>query len=328
MRMFGNRKALLLGLLLAASASAQSLPPAPAGEDWGTQLVDWTEAMITSYGGLFVNDGMVLLAWLCAFKVLWTLFSWGLDRSLSFAQHAHYPFPMPQVAMIFLKLAILAYLLNHYMVNFPFVGFSFHSWPMAVSKHIVLQLDNSPDSPSAVLMAFIQNPSSLVDAPVNPLAVVDGTVYLLVQAWTGLISFGMFVLSGLGFVLSGVMTVLGLYFIALWILGGRPAGWAWNWMQVLIAVASWRALGAVMEWVMARMWVDFIVNTLNGDTSIANWIAHGGICIGLTLFFLLGMTMLPLFAAAIFNGAGALGQAATSAVTSVVSTGVKLAAAA
>jgi hypothetical protein len=35
--------------------------------------------------------------------------------------------------------------------------------------------------------------------------------------------------------------------------------------------------------------------------------------------------MLPLFAAAIFNGAGALGQAATGAVSSAVTTGVRLA---
>jgi len=214
------------------------------------------------------------------------------------------------------------------MVNFPFVGFSFHSWPMAVSKHIVLVLGGSGVSPRDKVMEFLQNPSSLVTAPVNPLAVVDGIVYVLVQAWAGLISFGMFVLGGLGYVLSGVMCVIGPYFVALWIIGGRPAGWAWNWMQVMIAVASWRVLGAVMEYIMGQMWLDFIANTLNGDTSIANWIAHGGICIGLTCFFLLGMTMLPLFAAAIFNGAGALGQAATGAVSSAVSAGSRLVAAA
>jgi hypothetical protein len=37
------------------------------------------------------------------------------------------------------------------------------------------------------------------------------------------------------------------------------------------------------------------------------------------LFFVLGMTMVPLWAAQIFNGAGAVAQAATSAVGSAVS---------
>ena len=321
--MLRNRKAVLItvvGLLCAWCMQAQGgSPPPAAGEDWGSQLVDWTNAIVNNYGGVFLHDGTVLLAWLFALKVLWMLFLWANKRALSFAHHAHYPFPLPQFVLMFVKLAILVYLLNHYMVNFPFVGFSFHSFPMAISKHIVLHLDNGPQSPSAILMQYVQDPTTLVSAPVDSSAFVAGTVYLGVQAWAGLISFGMFVLGGLGFVTSGVMTVIGPYFVALWILGGWPAGWAWNWLQVLLAVGSYRALGAVMEYIMARMWLGFIQNTLNSNTSIGNWIAHGGICVGLTLFFLLGMTMLPLFAAQIFNGAGALAQAATGAVSGVAS---------
>ena len=46
---------------------------------------------------------------------------------------------------------------------------------------------------------------------------------------------------------------------------------------------------------------------------------------GLTLFFLLGMTMVPLFSAQIFNGAGALAQAATGAVSSAISSAASVA---
>ena len=310
---------LFIGIVAALSASAQVTIPTPLGEDWGSNLVDWTQQMVTSYGGVFVQDGLTELAWLCALVVLWAFFLWALNRGFSFAHHAHYPLPLPQVAMIFLKTAILAYFLNHYMVNFPGVGFSFHSWPMAVSKHMTLQLGNVPGSPRDLMMSYIQDPTSLVDKPTNPLAVLDGLVYDEVIFLMGVLSFGMFVLGGLGYVASGIFTVLGPYLIPLWLLGGRPASWAWNWMQLMIAVASYRVIGSVIEYVMAKMWVDFFQNTLNGDTSIANWIAHGGICIGLTLFFILGMTMVPLWAAQIFNGAGAMTQAATNAIGSVVS---------
>jgi len=95
--MLRNSKALLIGLLVAASASAQSGgPPAPAGEDWGAQLVDWTQTMVTNYGGVFVSDGITLLAWLAAFKVLWTIFLWGLDRGFSLPSMRIIPFRFPR----------------------------------------------------------------------------------------------------------------------------------------------------------------------------------------------------------------------------------------
>ena len=325
--MLRNRKALLLILVMAGSATAQTSAPAPAGEDWGSQIVDWTSQAVTAYGGILLSDGMTVLAYLLALKLLWVMGNWGLDKGLSLvvSHHDVHPFPFSTILKIFGKAGFLVYLLNHYMVNFPFVGFSFHNFPMAVSKHIVILLQNSASNQTDILMQYLQTPSTLVAAPVNPLAIVDAVVYLGVHAWCGLVSFGMFFLGGLGFVLSGVLTVIGPIIFVLWMLGGVPGQWAWNWFNALMAVGSYRALGEIMEYIMTRMWLDFIQNTLAGDTSTANWIAHGGICVGLTLFFLLGMTMVPLFAAQIFNGAGALAQAATGAVSSAISSAASVA---
>ena len=47
-----------------------------------------------------------------------------------------------------------------------------------------------------------------------------------------------------------------------------------------MAVGSYRVLGEILQYIMSHMWLDFIQNTLAGDTSIANWIAHGGVCVG------------------------------------------------
>ncbi len=327
--MVGNKKVILAGLWVTVAASAQSAaPPAPAGLDWGSELVDWTNQMVTSYGGVFVSDGLTELGWLCALMVVWTWFTWGLHRGLSFARHAHNPLPLPQLIMIFIKTAVFVWFLNHYMVNFPGTGFSFHNWPMAVSKHMTLVLGNQPGGAVDQLMADLQNPDLLIDKPVSQFAVMDNIVYPLVIFWSGVVSFGMFVLGGLGIVGSGIFSVIGPVLIPLWLLGGRPAGWAWNWLQVMIAFASYRVIGSVIEYIMARMWIDFFQNTLNGDTSIANWIAHGGILVGLTLFFLLGMTMVPLWAAQIFNGAGAMAQSAAGAVQNAAATAAKVVAAA
>ncbi len=320
--MLRTRKALLLGLVMAGSAAAQTGPPAPAGEDWGGQMVNWTNQAVTAYGGILLHDGMTVLAWSAGLVLLWVMLVWGLDKALSlaFRHYDAHPFPLPRIAIIFGKLALLVFLLNHYMVNFPFVGFGFHNFPMAISQHIVLLLKNADNNQTDILMQYIQTPATLITPPANPLAVVDGLVYLGVHAWCGLLSFGMFVLGGLGFVLSGVLTVVGPIIFVLWIFGGVPGQWAWNWLNALMAVGSYRAFGEIIESVMSNMWLYFIQNTLAGGTTAATWIAHAGICIGLTLFFLLAMTMVPLFAAQIFNGAGALAQQATGAVGSAIGT--------
>ena len=85
-------------------------------------------------------------------------------------------------------------------------------------------------------MQYLQTPATLIAAPLNPLAVVDGLVYLFVHCLGRLRQFGMFFLGGLGFVLSGVLVVVGPVIFVLWMWGGVPGQWAWNWFNALIAV--------------------------------------------------------------------------------------------
>jgi hypothetical protein len=309
-------KLILSSLALAATASAQTA----SGYDWGAEFVNLTNQMVSSYGGLLLQDGMTELGYLCAILVFWEFIKWGMARFAA-PHHGHFPLPLPEVGMIFAKTAFLAYLLNHYMVNFPLTGFSFHSLAMAFSQHITMQISQAQTDS---MMDFISNPAALVALPVNPLAVIDSIVYLAVILLMGILSFGMFVLGGLGFVFSGVFTLVGPIIIPWWLLRGHPAAWAWNWLQVMFAVASYRVIGAAMSYIMSSVWLDFFHNTLAGDYSAANWIAHGGAAIFLTLFFLLGMTMVPLFAAQIFNGAGAAAQAAGGAIIGAAQTAVKV----
>ena len=318
--MVRSRNVLLLVLLFCSVASAQSTG---TGYNWGGDLEDLTNNMVTRYGGALVTTGLweVLVIYLLMVFRAW--YNWGADRALSFAHHAHYPLPLPQIAWLSIKAAFLVWLLNHYMVNFGGTGFSFHSAGMAVSKHITLLIDHSVvDS----LMAKLQNPTGLVIRGINPLDIIDAIVYLfVVWPFSGILNFCMFVLGGLGFLASGVFSIVGPIFIPLWLFHGHPNAWAWNWFQVMLAASSYRVFGACLQAVLAGIWMDFFTNTIGSDYSIPNWIAHGGVAIFLTLFTLLATTMIPLFAAAIFNGAGSFAQAATSAVGGAVAKGVEVA---
>jgi len=314
------RNVLLLSLLLCSVASAQSTG---SGFNWGADLEDLTNNMVTRYGGALVSTGLweVLVIYLMMVFKAW--YDWGSERALSFAHHAHYPLPLPRIAWLSIKAAFLVWLLNNYITNFAGTGFSFHSAGMAVSKHITLLIDHSViDS----LMAKLSNPTGLVIKSINPADIVDAIVYLfVVWPFAGILHFCMFVLGGLGFIASGVFTIVGPIFIPLWLFNGHPNAWAWNWFQVMLASASYRVFGACLQAILAGIWMDFFNNTIGTDYSIPNWIAHGEVAIFLTLFTVLATTMVPVFAAQIFNGAGAFAQAATGAVTSAVSKGAELA---
>jgi hypothetical protein len=333
--MFKITKTLLLGLVAATAAFAQAGPfavPAPnpfpglsAGFDWGSYVVNQVQIFVTQFGGLFVQEALWGLAVIYVGMILWTWIQWGMAKISHIAGHSHTPWmPLPQIAMLSFKCLLLAFILNHYLVNFPGVGFSFHSWPMAVAQHMTMQLDNGPGSPKDQLVQLLLTPTAMIDKPINPLDVIGSLVYLNVLGMMGFLSFIMFVLGGMSFVLSGVFTVIGPYFVALWMLGGRPAGWAWNWMQVMIALASYRVFASAIEFVIGNMWIYFFSTYIGLNTSIANWVAMFAICIGLTLFSFITMAIIPLMAAQIFNGAGAIAQAGVSAVTSAAGTIAKM----
>lgn len=322
-------KALLLGLatttavfgqaFAAATPGPSPFPGLSAGFDWGAYIVNQVQIFVTQYGGLFVQEALWGLAAIYVGMIAWTWIQWGVAKVSHLVGHNHAPWmPLTQIVMLSFKCLLLAFLLNHYMVNFPGVGFNFHSWPQAVAQHMTIQLDNGPGSPKDQLVQLLLNPTTMVDKPINPLAVLDSIVYLNVIGMMGFLSFVMFVLGGLSFVLSGVFTVLGPYFIALWMFGGRPAGWAWNWMQVMIALASYRVFASAILCVIANMWIYFFSTYIGINTSIANWVVMGATCFGLTLFSFIAMSIIPLLSAQIFNGAGAVAQAGVSAVTGAV----------
>jgi hypothetical protein len=324
--MVKTQKLLLLGFALAASALGQAGPFAAtpnavsglaAGFDWGSYIVNQVQLFVTQYGGLFVQEALWALCFFYVLMIAWTWLMWALAKLGHVVGHNHAPWmPLQQMVVLSVKCFVLAFFLNHYMTNFPGVGFNFHSWPQAVAQHMTMVLDNGPGSPKDQLVRLLLTPTAMVDKPINPLAILDSWVYMGVNGMMGFLSFIMFVLGGLSFVMTGVFTVVGPYFVVLWMLPGRPSGWAWNWMQLMIALASYRVFASAIEFVIGNMWLYFFSTYIGTNTSIGNWVAMGSVCVGLTLFSFVLMLMVPLLAAAVFNGAGSMAQAGVSAVTS------------
>ena len=291
---------------------AAQAPPAN-GYDWGNLVVQQVQALITAHGGVFVADGQRMVAFIGGGLILWEFIKWGLGR---FGFHHYTHFPFLEVAMLFVKMAFLSWLLYHYVIPFGGTNTSFHQLPMVVSKHMVLLLQtNTMDT----FMAYIQNSTQIVNKPVNPLALLDNLIYINIIGITGLLGGITFFITGFGFVGTGLFTVLGPYFIPLWMFrGGHAYTWAWNWFQGLIAFAFYRVMSNVIGYVLANVWIYFFVHGVGQDYSIGNWTVLLPVVYMLTLFFVAGMLLVPLLTASLFSGAGAIGQAAVVAVGGAV----------
>ena len=308
---------LLAILLLARPLFSQTPAPAASGYDWGYLIVSQTNALVTAKGGILVNDGLAILAFIGGGLVLWEVIKWGMGR-LGFWHYTHWPFG--EIVMLFVKMGFLAYLLEHYIVPFNGLSTSFHQFPMVVSQHIVNQLDQSAITS---FMAYVQSATTLVDPPKNPLAIIDNMMYLQILVIMGFVSAVMFLVTASGYVLTGVFTVIGPYFIPLWMFrGGHANTWAWNWFSGLIAFAFYRVISTAIGFVLGNMWIYFFVHGVGQDYSIANWIVLLPIVYVLTLFSVALMFMVPLITAALFSGAGAIGQSAASVVGNAVRTAV------
>ena len=305
-------KKLIPLLPLMAMPLAAQAPPS-SGYDWGNLIVQQVQTLVTASGGVFVGDGQKILAFIGGGLILWEFIKWGLGR-FGFYHHTHFPFP--EVAMLFLKMAFLSWLLYHYVIPFSGTSISFHQLPMVVSKHMVLQLQTSTMD---TFMAYIQNSTQIVTKPVNPLALMDNLIYINIILITGLLGGVTFFITGFGFVGTGIYTVLGPYFIPLWMFrGGHAYSWAWNWFQGLIAFAFYRVMSDVIGFVLANVWIYFFVHGVGTDYSIGHWIVLLPVVYMLTIFFLAAMLLVPLLTASLFSGAGAIGQAAVLAVGGAV----------
>lgn len=283
------------------------------GIDWGGHFVDIINNLITASGGVLVPYGLMLLAWICVLKLL-MMVAGMLIRRLNLVEHLswHTSVHFGDILIFLFQVGLCAMALNHWMN--PWVGgLSVHQIPTALAKGIVTQFDTQTvDQFIGYVTTVVKN----LQQP-NPLQILDVFIYLGILLDMGLLSAAMFVISSFGFVGIGLYTVLGPLFIPL-VLTRHFYGWFWNWLQGLFAFAMYRVMATVIGYLWAQMYINFFVQNVGQDYSIANWIALFPVVVMLTIAFLYSMFKIPALTAALFSGAGSIGQSYVSAAGSAI----------
>jgi hypothetical protein len=94
--------------------------------------------------------------------------------------------------------------------------------------------------------------------------------------------------------------------------------WFWRWLEGLFAFSMYRVMAAAIGWVWSNLFLYFFVHGVGTDYSLANWLALLPVVFMLAVGFVYSMFKIPALTAALFSGAGSIGQSYISAVSSGV----------
>lgn len=292
---------LSLGGLLASSAHAQG-----PGIDWGQVVVTSINNLVGNSGGAFVHNGVVMVAWVGLAMMLGSIIKGSLahiDGFNSFRVHVNFS----ELLVIAFKMWLLVQFLNYYMVPFPGTNLSIHHLPMYISDNLVATLNQGQ-------LDAMQTDLNAVAAKMphaNVLLPLDALVFLIVLVWTGILSFVTFMLTSFGYIGEAVLIVFWPLFF--WCaLTKTFFSWFWNCFQGMCAFAAYRVIASVILYILADMMIFFFTHGVGADYSFGHWMAMLPIVILLMGLFIIALFMVPLIAASIFNGAGAIGQQALS----------------
>jgi hypothetical protein len=290
------------------------LPAHAAGIDWGQQVLNSVNNLVTSSGGVFVHYGLVMVAWAGFFKMMWIVIEANLDFLGNWGSH-HIHVPIRELVLTAFQMWLCTQLLNYWMVPLA-GGFSIHQLPMYITDRLVNGLQQGQIDQ---FQQYVSNVGANIQQP-SPLAIVDVIIYLAILFLMGVLSAVTFILTSFGYVGEAIMVVLAPLFF--WCTFFKTVfSWFWNIVQSMFSFAAYRLVATVILYILADVLVFFFVHGIGvdpvtgagGDYSIGNWLAVLPIVVMLTALFIFALFMIPLICASIFNGAGALGQAATIA---------------
>jgi hypothetical protein len=299
-------------LLLAMVVGALALPAPAAGIDWAGQIVNSVNTLVTSNGGILVHDGLWLLTVIGVAKLLLLIIP-ALLRKLDMFHHMHFNFS--EILILLFQISLCSIAIHHWVVPLA-GGLSLHQIPTTIAQSLVTEFDTAQ---MAQLNTYVQNTLANLVKPASPLAFLDIAIYIMILGWMSLISLGMFLVTGFGFVGIGLFTVIGPLFIPL-ALTKHFYSWFWNWLQTLVAFSMYRVMATVVGWVWSQVYIYFFVNGVGSDYSIAHWIVLLPVVAMLTVTFLFSMLSIPVLTAILFSGAGSIGQNYVNAGMSIVRT--------
>ncbi|HET6206860.1 MAG TPA: type IV secretion system protein [Terracidiphilus sp.] len=286
------------------------------GIDWGSQIVDQVNALITANGGVLVHDGLLLLAWIGVFKLLLLVIPMLLRRLDLFHGNWHTTVHFSEIFLLLFQIALAAFALNHWMVPLA-GGLSLHQVPTALARGLTNTFDTATIDQ---FVGYLRDTVTKLSQP-NPWQVLDIAIYLYILIEMGVLAAAMFVVSSFGFIGVFQYTVLGPLFIPL-ALTKHFYSWFWRWLEGLFAFSMYRVMAAAIGWVWSNLFIYFFVHGVGTDYSLTNWLALLPVVFMLAVGFVYSMFKIPALTAALFSGAGSIGQSYVSAVSSGVRTAI------
>jgi len=299
---------LVIASAVPASALAQNagpIPITPQTIDFVTSISQSIDQLVTQHTNLFVSDAMTLLNVVAAFQLVrlairWMWHPYGM-------WHAHVD--LSELIVFMGKLAGCLILLHYYNQPLPGASLSFHQVftyaARMISGTIDLSILNDFAKEVNSLAANIQQPS--------PLNIFQVAVYYIVIGFMALVEAILFAISTLGFIATGVGTLLGPLLVPFLLLPSL-AGRFWKWIDFMFVYAFYRVIASAFVFVWVRVIVGFLQNAIHGDYSIPHLLALLVPWLLLQFAFVWSMFQVPHLAHELLGGVGGFGTSLGTAL--------------
>ncbi|HEY7306353.1 MAG TPA: hypothetical protein VH601_19670 [Bryobacteraceae bacterium] len=176
------------------------------GIDWGSQIVDQVNALITANGGVLVHDGLLLLAWIAVFKLLLMVIPMLLRRLDLFYGNWHTTVHFSEISLLLFQIALAAFALNHWMAPLA-GGLRLHQVPAALAKGLNEHLRYGHDRSACRLHPGYRDEAEPAESVAGSGHRDLSLHHILIEI--GVLAAAMFVISSFGFIGVGLYTVLG-----------------------------------------------------------------------------------------------------------------------
>jgi len=268
--------------------------------------------LVDQDGALFVHIGIAMVGAAGFCKLMWGLISDQLQR-LGLVAGGHVHFDLDSIVKTLFQVWVLTQILVYWSTPPAGMAHSIHQIPMYISDQIVSGLAASNVNK---FMAYTEQVAAQMNHP-NPLAILDVAIYIFILGMMGVLALATFLLTAFAYIGEVVFVVITPLFA--WCTFFHTVfSWFWNCVQNMFSFAAYKVVGAIIIYVLSDVMVNFFVNGVGSDYTIAHWIVLLPVVVMLTGLFVFSLLMVPLLCASIFNGAGAIGQAVVMAAAKVV----------
>jgi hypothetical protein len=305
-----SKIAFLFAIIAAAPACAlaQNLGPIPINPqtfDFVTSISQSIDQLVTQHTDLFVSDATTLLNVIAAFQLVRLAMRWMWHPYAMW--HAHVD--LGELIVFMGKLAGCLIVLHYYNQPLPGVTFSFHQVFTYAARMISGTIDLS------ILNDFANNVNAIATNLEKPAAVdVIGIIlYYCVLGNMALVEAILFAISTLGFIATGVGTLLGPLLVP-FLLIPALANKFWKWIDFMFVYAFYRVIASAFVFVWIHVIVGFVQNSIHGNYSISHFLALLVPWLLLQFAFIWSMFQVPHLAHELLGGISGFGTSLGTAL--------------